>query len=534
MTESAYEDVLAEIRGWYQPRNLVVSLAKDVDETLKTYDGTSRPSNKVKNAFATYLHETIHWWQHVGTTSGLFMTLSLPAQAHVNQKHFESLASAFGLKKPLFDYLRYFEVSHLEEQKLLNVITNNWHDMYFSRMLLCDPRAASEFINDPVYESQAHAHLIHFSSILSNIESSSKGFKFQEASKRWMKLYDELKKSKTPDFYYGSSVRLPKIGIVDIMEGHARFCDLQYRSYSGNDSTLDGYLQDGYLSERYFIAFKFFLDTTGLAWPTYVTDQTINLFLFVCDYALNTPYPYPFDPIDKFEQINELFSPGVRFLKVCSLLKKQDVKTEAYQLSATPGAEAYAALDILFSELLYYPSIKSLYLKLKELIDLGGDKIDFEEAFSRCEYTGVNIFTRFVMSHHHEFIKCRIMTPHFLCWPSSFATTAVSSESDFNAFSKFFKQHDPPLVLDNNQVVKVSKTYITQESKAPELLNDLLSFFVIYDLTDKLIKDRGEFDFEQYRWFSDNFSLSLFMTWLKPNFVRFFGVKPEDITTLEI
>jgi hypothetical protein len=28
----------------------------------------------VAQAFSTYLHETIHWWQHVGTSAGLMLT----------------------------------------------------------------------------------------------------------------------------------------------------------------------------------------------------------------------------------------------------------------------------------------------------------------------------------------------------------------------------------------------------------------------------------------------------------------------------
>jgi hypothetical protein len=32
-------------------------------------------------AMSTYLHETIHWWQHVGNTAGLFLSLTYPVQA---------------------------------------------------------------------------------------------------------------------------------------------------------------------------------------------------------------------------------------------------------------------------------------------------------------------------------------------------------------------------------------------------------------------------------------------------------------------
>src|SRR5271166_5625126 len=35
-------------------------------------------------AFSTYLHETVHWWQHMGSTYGLMRSLSFPSQTHAN------------------------------------------------------------------------------------------------------------------------------------------------------------------------------------------------------------------------------------------------------------------------------------------------------------------------------------------------------------------------------------------------------------------------------------------------------------------
>jgi hypothetical protein len=52
-------------------------------------------------AFSTYLHETIHWWQHVGSTIGLLLSLSYPAQAHANYDHLKSLLAATGPKKSI-------------------------------------------------------------------------------------------------------------------------------------------------------------------------------------------------------------------------------------------------------------------------------------------------------------------------------------------------------------------------------------------------------------------------------------------------
>ena len=52
-------------------------------------------------AFSTFLHETIHWWQHVGSTYGLIMSLTYPAEAHANYNHLKALSALTGPKKSI-------------------------------------------------------------------------------------------------------------------------------------------------------------------------------------------------------------------------------------------------------------------------------------------------------------------------------------------------------------------------------------------------------------------------------------------------
>ncbi len=51
--------------------------------TTGLYDPNELDSKTIQ-AFSTYLHETVHWWQHMGSTAGLIMSLVYPAQAHQN------------------------------------------------------------------------------------------------------------------------------------------------------------------------------------------------------------------------------------------------------------------------------------------------------------------------------------------------------------------------------------------------------------------------------------------------------------------
>jgi hypothetical protein len=53
------------------------------------------------DAFSTYFHETIHWWQHIGSTTGLLLSLSPILQTHINYEYLKSVLQNIGPRKPL-------------------------------------------------------------------------------------------------------------------------------------------------------------------------------------------------------------------------------------------------------------------------------------------------------------------------------------------------------------------------------------------------------------------------------------------------
>ena len=95
---------LAAKRGSYEPWRYVVRLRDDLYDRLEHGLGGVEEAHKDIErtlAFSTYFHETIHLWQHVGSTSGLRMSLSYPAQAHVNKKDLCMVLSGLGPRKPI-------------------------------------------------------------------------------------------------------------------------------------------------------------------------------------------------------------------------------------------------------------------------------------------------------------------------------------------------------------------------------------------------------------------------------------------------
>src|SRR4028119_1557652 len=100
-------------------------------------------SLKALDAQSTYLHETIHWWQHVGSTAGLVLSLSYPAQTHLNHAPLTSLLRAIGPRKSLrrLDLAKSAPVPEAARQDL-NRVLNNRHDIEGGTPLMRTPRAA--------------------------------------------------------------------------------------------------------------------------------------------------------------------------------------------------------------------------------------------------------------------------------------------------------------------------------------------------------------------------------------------------------
>ena len=125
---------ILDAKGSYNTLDFVVRLRPDVHRALKEH-GNNLDFVQVRSwdaiqAFSTYLHETVHWWQHCGTTAGLMLSFLQPAHAHLNKKLLDELLGRFGPVKPL----RVLAANLLESDKqdgALNSVLNNWHDLEF-------------------------------------------------------------------------------------------------------------------------------------------------------------------------------------------------------------------------------------------------------------------------------------------------------------------------------------------------------------------------------------------------------------------
>jgi hypothetical protein len=106
-------------------------------------------------AFSTYLHETIHWWQHVGSSAGFMLSLSYPAQAHANYAHLKNLLTSIGPKKSMQRLIEMIDgpEGHGTTTGLANTVVNNHYDIEFFRILVTNPSLVSQVL---VFEGALH------------------------------------------------------------------------------------------------------------------------------------------------------------------------------------------------------------------------------------------------------------------------------------------------------------------------------------------------------------------------------------------
>jgi hypothetical protein len=114
-------------------------------------------------AFSTYLHETIHWWQHAGSTYGLMRSLSYPTQAHSNSKHLKELIAKIGFKKPIQELAKRLPEGGIGTLGgLANAIVNNHFDFSAFRSVTFNQAVARSVVGDPYFDCMGHAHAMTY------------------------------------------------------------------------------------------------------------------------------------------------------------------------------------------------------------------------------------------------------------------------------------------------------------------------------------------------------------------------------------
>ncbi|MBL8676874.1 MAG: hypothetical protein JNJ47_05580 [Alphaproteobacteria bacterium] len=320
-------------KGLYNVLQFAVRLRPDIHRTLsRSPTGAiqaSGVSDEQISAFSTCLHENIHWWQHIGSSTGLLLSLLYPAEAHQNHKHLKKILEEIGPIKSIREY--YLKNPSLAEGKTtlgknINIVLNNYYDMEFYRSLIVEPQKARILSRDKFFETVGHSYHIAISAIIELIASTiDKDLAILPDARKWEERERKLREERVEGFYFGSPIGIPPIGAKEIFEGQARFSQLQYLYFSFQKNLKwKDFESMGMLSDVYVSAFNLFCKLTDLEKPNEFEDSTVGLFLLVCDVATSPAECFTEDLVD-FKNLIKVHDPGTRFCLLCHTIKKNKI-----------------------------------------------------------------------------------------------------------------------------------------------------------------------------------------------------------------
>jgi hypothetical protein len=501
----------------------IASLPKGIVAGPRDFDGVQ--------AFSTYLHETIHWWQHVGSTIGLLLSLSYPAQAHANHAHLKNLLAAIGPKKSIFRLVETQAVSGSGDPTtpggLANIILNNYFDIESFRILLTSAGVVREVVDNPLFECVGHSYQIAYGNILLILATTlDKSFRVIPDPRDWSKSFAALHAQRERGYYYGSDVKVAPIAAQEIFEGQARFGQLQYLHFaSGGKLGWEDFRSRGLLDGVYGSAFKTFLNLAELEWPPSINHPTVALFILVCDMAINPSAGFPM-PLHVFKTFIEDVNPAIRFLFICRTIATQrpDVAGAITQYSRSEYAEVS---DVLSRALLLDPplavaeTVTGWVRDSEELKSLMAEHRSFD-------YGPVNLPVRLLFSHFLAFNSDKFTKPEFFCWPGAWMTgERVSPE-----IATLFDRHSALFVDKADDDGIFPRTFPDKdEATVHRTFETFYSFNVTYELTRQWIAKPGPFAYD-FRWLSSSGTHADLKGFADRHFQMIYGVQSDTFQVI--
>lgn len=516
-------------RGLYNSMQFVLRLSPVVHKLVDGLVDGSNVSWEGMQAYSTYLHETVHWWQHVGSTLGFVISVSYPAQAHINFEHMKFIASSGKASKSVKSWAEKEMLSGLDHQDQTvfhaNVAVNNVVDIEYFKKFILRPDLVATFANDVYFECVGHSFHITYGNVLGVLSTTcDQGINYLPDPRSWSAAFRELGEQRVRGYFHGSPIAKPPVGLVAILEGQARFIQLQFLSFSCRDHLeISDLKDDGYLEGIYGEAFYCFLRITSSTAPLTVHDPLVGLFLLVCDLSINPTRGFPLQIIDYKKFIDDI-DPGVRFLDLClAVANNPKLKNEIREYTR-------AEYDYVSAELCRQCEFDHPFVALTavsewasnedELIRLMNEKATFK-------YELRNLPVRVLFSHFVTFCQDKLIRPDFFCWAGTYMVGSRSTTDTQNIWlrhlSLFSDKADDdgifPREIPGKDPVAVQATF-----------DAFYANNVAYDLTRQWILHEGPFNYD-YSWLSRRHSSQKMENWAKELFSAVHGISPDEIRT---
>ncbi len=490
------------------------------------YQG-SEISAEALQAYSTYLHETVHWWQHVGSSSGLLLSLSYLAQTHANIADLRKVISQFGLKKSL---KRWADETLLREgpsvqEKLANanIAVNNALDVEYYKIYAFNPKKTASWLRgEKHFESVGHNYHIAYGQLIGLISASmDPELHVLPNAKKWDEEFLRLNRSRHEGYYWQSPMRVAPVGLHAIYEGQARFIQLQFlnNAFESGPSCED-WREMGYLSGIYVEAFENFLKLSKSVWPTDITDPIVGLFLLICDLAINPTRGLPLD-IEVYEDFIRDVDVGARFTLLCLAVGELPHLKTAIKLYSR---DEYWEISEALTDCLGYDHPRLALQEIKSWLERSEGLKTLMAEYETFDYDLHNLPIRVFFSHYISFCVDKLERPEFFCWSGVWMTGENADDEIANLWlrhlSLFTDRADKPGVYPRKWPGR-------DERKVQMMFENFYGTMALYDLTHQWILKEGPFVCN-YEWISANYSQDDADAWANNSFRQTYGVDLKD------
>ncbi len=525
-----------EGHGSYETTRFVLRLSPKNHELIdkieaNAFGGGDMPWEATQ-AYSTYIHETVHWWQHVGSTSGLLLSLSYFSQCHSTMEQLRNVLDKFG---PIKSLKRWTDQVLLDEgwaaqEKLApaNFAVNNALDVFYYKSYAFRPREAIHWmIKQNHFEDIGYAYSIVYGQLIGLVaDAVDPEFNFLPDLDRWSEETLRLHKEEHEGFYKGSSVRLPPVGLQAIYEGQARFIQLDFLNRARSEPlSCEEWRAAGYLSGIYVEAFEIFLKITESEWPTTLFDPIVSLFLLVCDLAINPTRGFPLEA-KYFENFILDVDVGIRFAEFCFAIKdKPHLKAAIKELSYDEYIEVAEEL----TEARGYDHPLTALQEVMRWLDEYPSVQELMEEHRTFEFKPVNLNIRVFLAHYISMCKDKFENPHFFCWPGAY----MAGHPNDTDVREIWLRH---LSLFSDKADKdgvYPRKWPNRSEKATKnMFDNFYGMMAVYELTEQWILRDGPFDCD-FSWMSDNYNQAVFANWANESFKKIYGVNLSEFTIVE-
>lgn len=522
--------------GMYETMRFVLRLSPRNHELMALIEADAFELDNISpeaiQAFSTYLHETVHWWQHVGSTSGLLFSLSYLAQCHSSMRELRQVLATIGPKKPLKGYtdqvLRKEGDSAQGRLAFANIAVNNALDVEYYKSYAYAPRTNIKWMfQEPHFESVGHGYFVVYGQLLGMIaDTIDPDHVVLPKTERWDSETIRLNNERIEGYYWRSPIRLPAVGMRAIYEGQARFVQLQFlEGVLAEPLSCAAWREKGYLSGIYVEAFDSFLALSQSEWPEHLDDPLVALFLLICDLAINPTRGIPLEIVNFADFIRDV-DVGMRFTLLCEAVA---VLPHLKQTIVEYSKSEYISVSSELTTAVGYDDPIMGLRAINEWLEKAPGLPKLMDEYRIFEYALANLPLRVFLSHFIAISRDKLDHPEFFCWAGIY----MSGQRRMIAWQELWLRH-LSLFSDRGDRAGVypRRRPDRSEDAVKKTFRQFYGNMALYDLTRQWILFDGPF-VSEYRWLYEHYDQARAEAWGNEVFKAVYGVMLDEFEIVQ-